>query len=311
MALSFPALPSNGQIYTDPNGISWRFDGVKWDTYTASGYKAFSGVKLALETDHVLTTDHTFVDFDSASIDTDSYFSVNNPSRVTVNTSAFYRVNISVYSGSNGSSYNLSIKKNGSTTLASVVIAPNQYTNYDEIIELFAGDYVELYANEATSTGTLLTTSFIEVTRMGAFAGTAISSPESFSGVRGTLTSAFATTTTPTAISWDDTEFNQNANAAGDLYWNVNIPSVFTIGVNGYYRVKGVITVSSTDLYTIELRKNGTAISSITVNPNGYAQIDETFQLSSIDSIQLYVTDTQSTGSILATSYLEIIRVGV
>lgn len=311
MALSFPVTPSNGQIYTDPNGNSWRFDGIKWDVYVTSGYKVFSGVKLGLTSAHALTPNLTAISFDSSIFDTVNYFNPLTPSRITVADDSYYRINASIYTGSAGASYAIIVKKNGSVILATTTVAANQYSNYDEVIKLFSGDYIELYGLETTSTGSFQQTTQIELHRVGAFAGTSISSQKEFSAVRTKLDTAFFTTTTPTAVAWSDTVFNQNANAAGSLYWNVGTPSRVTIAVTAYYRVKGVIEVSSADSYSIALKKNGTTFSSININPNGYASIDETFAFTSADYLELFVNDLSSLGNIGVGSYLEITRMGI
>lgn len=310
--LNFPSSPTTGQIYTDPNAISWEFDGVKWNVASGAAYKLFSGVKISHATDYNLTSTSTAIEFDTELIDTDSYFTLSTPNKITIGRSAFYRINFSVYSSPLGASYTIALKKNGATTLSSTTLAPNQFANYDEIVVLDGGDYLEVYASESASTGALLSTSSLEVTRLGLPTGTAVTAAEAFSGVRGILTSTYNTTSTPTALNWNSTAFNQNANAAGSFYWSVSDPSKFTVGTTAYFRVKGVIRVGSGEGCTVSLKKNGaTTLTSVSIDPNGYAQVDEIYLLTSTDYLQLFVNDQTSTGSLTTDTYLELVRLGV
>lgn len=312
MPLNFPSSPTNGQQYTDPNAVVWEFDGVKWNVVDGTSNKTYSGVRVGFTTEYSLTSTSTAISFDDERFDTDTYFSVSTPTRVTVNRSGFFRVNFSVYTASTGTTYTITLKKNGSTTLGTVTLAPNQFTNYDETLELDVGDYLEVYCSESSSTGALTTSSFLEVTRVGLALGTFVSSADAFSGARTKLTSTYSTTNVSTAIAWNTTEFDQNANPAGNTYWSAGATSRLTISLGGFYRVKSVIAVGSTDTYTANLTKNGTStLTSTSINPNGYAQVDEIYELAENDYLQLYVNDANSTGSLLTTTYLEITRIGV
>lgn len=312
MPLNFPSSPTNGQTYTDDNAVVWEFDGVKWNVITGTANKAFSGAKIKLSSNYSVTSTNTAISFDTEVIDTDSYFFNSSPQKITITKNAFYRINLSLYTGSLGASYTVTIKKNGLTTLSSTIISPNQYTNYDEIVELLSGDYIEVYVSESSSIGTLLPASFLEITRVGLFSGTSVPSAEAFSGVRGILTSDYSTTNTSTALTWNSTDFNQNANAAGNTYWNISDSSKFTISTAGFYRVKSVITVGSSESCSVNLKQNNVStLSSATINPNGYAQIDEIFEFNQNDYLQLFVRDDTSTGSIKQDTYLEIVRIGV
>ncbi len=312
MALNFPSAPQTGQQYTDPNAVVWEFDGVKWDVVTGTANKMFSGCKITLSSNINLTANSTAITFDTEQYDTDSYFTVSAPKRITFNRDAFYRINLSVYTGTSGASHVITLKKNGANTLANTVIAPNQYTNYDQILQLSAGDYIELYALDSAATGYLTTGTNIEMTRVGLAQGTNISSASAFSGVRTLLASPFSTTNTATAVTWSSTAFNQNANPAGDFYWSAGDPNRITIGLTGYYRIKSEIFAGSTESVSINVRKNGTtSIANTAIPNNGYAELDDIYQLNQDDYIQLLVNDTMSTGTITANTYLEVVRLGV
>lgn len=312
MALNFPSSPTTGQTYTDDNGVVWEFDSVKWKVTSSTPYRIYSGVKVTFDNDYSLTSSSAAVSFSVEDIDTDAYFTLTSPSRITISRSGFYRINAAIYTGSAGASYTFIIKKNGATSIASSTISTNQFTNYDEVVELQAGDYIELYATETNALGTILQNSYIELTRLGLAIGTFVSSSEAFSGARSILTTTFATTTTSTAVPWANTEFNTNANPAGDLYWVSGANTRLTIGITGYYRVKSIITASSTDSAYIILKKNGsTEIANVNIAVNDTAQLDEIISFSSSDYIELFANGTGSSGSLANNTYLEVTRIGV
>lgn len=312
MALNFPSTPTTGQQYTDPNAVVWEFDGVKWDVITGTANKMFSGCKITLSSNVNLTANSTAITFDTEQYDTDSYFTVSVPKRITFNRDAFYRINLSVYTGTSGASHVITLKKNGTTTLANTVIAPNQYTNYDQIVQFSESDYIELYASDSAATGYLTTGTNIEMTRVGLAQGTNISSASAFSGVRTLLTGSYNTTNTPTTVVWNSTAFNQNANPAGNFYWDAGTPGRITIGLTGYYRIKGEIFAGPTEALTLNVRKNGsTSIANTAIPSNGYAELDDIFQLTQNDYIELLVSDSTSTGTITSNTYFEVVRLGV
>ena len=312
MALNFPSTPTTGQQYTDPNAVVWEYDGVKWNVITGTANKMFSGCKITLSANVNLTANSTAIIFDTEQYDTDSYFTISAPKRITFNRDAFYRINLSAYTGTSGASHVITLKKNGATTLANTVIAPNQYTNYDQIVQFSESDYIELYASDSVATGYLTTGTNIEMTRVGLAQGTNISSASAFSGVRTLLSGTYSTTNTATAVTWSSTEFNQNANPAGNFYWDNSTPNRITIGLTGFYRVKGEIFAGSTESLTINVRKNGsTSIANTTIPSNGYAELDDIYQFNQNDYIQLLVNDSTSTGTITANTYLEVVRLGV
>ncbi len=312
MPLNFPSSPTASQTYTDPNSRVWEFDGVKWNIVSGTADKMYSGAKIDLLSSYNLVSSLEPIEFNNEIIDTDSYFSFSTPTKINIIKSGFYRINFSVFTGNAGASYTIQLKQNGSSILSSVIIAPNQFANYDEILELESGNYLEMYVSESTSVGTLLDTTFFEITRLGSLIGTNISAAEAFSGVKGILTSPYNTTSTANSIYWDSTEFNLNANPAGNTYWTNTDSSKFTIGLNAYYRIKGVVDVGTSDNYTVVLKKNNSSeLTSITIEPNGYAQIDEIYRFDEGDYLQLIVNDENSTGSLTTNTYFEIIRVGV
>jgi hypothetical protein len=150
------------------------------------------------------------------------------------------------------------------------------------------------------------------MTRVGLAQGTNIPSASAFSGVRTLISGAYNTTNTATAIAWSSTEFNQNANPAGDFYWTAGDANRINIGLTGFYRLKGEIFAGSTEALTLNVRKNGTtSIANTSIPANGYAELDDIYQFNQNDYIQLLVNDSTSTGTITANTYLEVVRLGV
>ena len=52
-------------------------------------------------------------------------------------------------------------------------------------------------------------------------------------------------------------------------------------------------------------------LTSITMSANDFIELDEIYQFNTDDYIELVISNSDNTGSILATSYLEIVREGV
>jgi hypothetical protein len=313
MPLNFPSSPTNGQTYTDDNSISWRFDGVKWDVVTDSSIKLYNGVKVNLNsTPFSLTSIETPVSFNTEVFDTNNYFTISNPTRITIRQSGYYRVNFTVFTSVNGSSFNTKIKKNGTTVLSEVGLGPNQVGNYDEVIQLDINDYLEITSLENSAIGSLLGTTSLEITQLGLTLGTNVRAEDAFSGAKVLLTSVFNTTTTSSNVIWDSTEYNQNADSIGNNYWISADPSKLTVKVNGFFRIKSFIQTGVSGVYTITLNKNtSTELANVSLNGNETAQIDEIFDLNANDYIQIYASDTASIGTLTTNTYLEIVRIGV
>jgi hypothetical protein len=320
MALNFPSSPTNGQTYTDDNAAVWRFDGVKWDVITSTTKKLFSGARVELGSDFSLTTTSTAISPGNDAIivfDTDNYFSNQTPSRIYAPSNAFYRVNIVLTASSvgDGASYTVLLKRNGSFTYASESFGANQNIVFDQVLQLNAGDYVEVYASDSLGIGAIVAGSHIEINKLGLSVGTGISAYDSFSGAKTILTTPFSATSTPTAISWGSTEYDQNANVLGAEYWSELQASRVTIGVTGYYRIRTLIQTDSNgseDSYTITLKKNNTTVlETINMGANDFILLNDIFQFSAADYIQIIIDNSGNTGAITTESFLEISRLGV
>lgn len=309
MALNFPSSPAQDQVYVDDNNINWQFDGVKWNVIKSTAYKTYNGITAGITSAFAATATATAISWDNITINVGDYYEEGYPSRIIIRSTAFYRINFSTVTGSQGSAYTITIKRNNTVTLSTTTITRNQFINYDEILELSTGDYIEVFVSETEAAGTFLSGSTkIEVTRVGLSTGTAA---EVFSGARVKVDSTYSTTASPAGISWDSTDFNQNSNSAGDIYWDNLDPTKLTIGTNGYFRIKMVMLTSVYDTYVITLKKNNTTtLTTSNVGSNNIVQLDEIYQFAVNDYVELIVNDSSGTGGLLVGTYLEIIRIG-
>lgn len=317
MALNFPTAPQADDTYTDENGRLWLFDGVKWEVSRGSSNRLFSGAKVRIDTLFSLTSTPAALDYDSEEFDVDNYFSLTEASKLRVSRDGYYRISGTLFTGAlgTGSSYQFSLVKNGNVTLETVTVAANQAANYDAIIQLAGTDYIQIFVSEAESIGTLLEGSYVEITRLGLTAGTAIGSANAFSGVRARLTTPYTMASTPLSIVWNAYDYDTNANEQGETYWNALTPTRLVVKKNGYYNIKSFIytgTDGAANSYIVTLRKNaGTTLATINLSPNDFASIDEIMYLQQNDYLQILAYNTGSVGQITTASYLEITRLGV
>lgn len=317
-ALNFPSNPTNGQQYTDPNGIVWQYISSKqvWNTLRSSALKDFSGAKVLLGTTEALTATPIAITWDSEVFDIGSYFTISDSSKFTISRPGFYRLNLLLITGipGTGNSYNFTVKKNGTADITSTSAGANQSVSYDEIVELITGDYIELYASEVEGVGELILDSFFEIQNIGDLIGSAQSDATAFSGLKLHLGSEFNLTSVSSAIEWDDVSFNTNADINGNVYWNVDSSSKATIYTTGYYRIRGFFEAGSTgaeNSYIVDLKFNNISATSGTIGPNDTLDIDDVYQLNSGSYLQFFASNTLSLGNLTTGSYFELIRLGV
>lgn len=319
MALSFPKTPTNLQQYTDSNNIVWEYNSTKgvWNTKKDNQLKQFSGAKIELTSNLNLTSTLTAIDWDASEFDTNTYFdSINSPSKLLITSTGYYRINVLLITGTqgNGASYSFSVKINGTEILTNDTTGPNTGVHYDEIQLLHSGDYVEIWGSEDAGVGTLLTTSYFEIERVGYALGSAFGTLGAFSGVKLELSSVENTTSTPTAITWDTAPFNINADINGNLYWDSLTSDKLNIYTDGYYRLKSTFktgTAGATNSYLIDVKLDGTTLESASIGPIETVDLDETYNFLSGSYLQVYVSNGGSVGTITTDSYFELIRVGV
>lgn len=318
MTLSFPPNPTNGQEYTDPNAIAWQFDGVKWNIAISESLKQFSGVKIELTNAYALTETESLVSFDTEVYDTNGFFNTSTPSTITIPRTGYYRIKSNIQTGATGAgaSYSIQILKNN-VGLFSENMSANQNGVYDQILLLNNQDTIQITAGEASATGTLEAGTVVEVHLIGyTFGGSVIPGFE-FSGIRVELFNDVSTTATPTAITWtvNDIDYDTNANTSGNTYWTDTDPTKFNILTTGYYRINSYFTtteVGATDSYTIDIRKNGTTLESGSVGSLGTVQLDETYNFTSTDYIEVFVSNNGGVGTIKGTdTSFSLTRLGV
>lgn len=319
--LIFPYPPTHLDTYVDPQQATWQYDsdGPYWNVITSTTRKNFSGAKMENSTSFALTSTTNRLDFQEPEINIDQYFQAAIPGRLIAPTTGFYRLYISLFTGTqgSGSSYTFEVRKNG-IVLDTSTAGPNQNTSYDETLSLNALDYVEVWGTETTGTGTLLANCNFMLYRIGFAPGTGINNHVAFSGARGTLNAVSNTTSTPTAVTWNDTEFNANANVLGDFYWYNTTPTRFSVKANGFYKCRAYVETSSAgskNSYTVTLQRTRSAVTttltSITMSANDFIELDEVYKFLEDDYIEVMISNIDNTGAILATSYFEIVREGV
>jgi len=318
MALNFPSSPTNGQQYTDNNGIVWQYLSGKgiWEVLKDNKLKEFSGVKLVLDMPDSLTSTSTAISWDSADFDIGGFFNVSFPTRLIIPNIGFYRVNLLIVVGAlgSGASYTFVVKKNGTTNITTTVAGANQFVSYDEILQLYEGDYIELYALETEGIGSVNVGSFFEMQNIGDQIGSAQTAATTFSGLKANLDMSEALTASFAPITWDSTIFNTNADINGNVYWAIGDPSKAVIYTTGYYRIKALFEAGSTgtdDSYTVDLRFNNTSSFTSSMSPNGSLDIDDVFNLTSGSYIQFFAAESGGIGELTTDSYFELIRLGV
>lgn len=314
MPLTFPPAPTVGQTYTDANSVVWQFDGIAWNVVTGTVKKLFNGVQVGLAFNAYLTTTATAIVWDDETYDTNNYWTMGQPTRITIPSTGYYVVNTVLFTPNVGAGYQFMVKKNGATNLVSVTLNANQSAEYNEINYFSAGEYLEIYASESTSSGYVNTDTFLSVTLQGLAVGSGVSAATAFSGAKTTLTADYNTGAVATALAWNNTVFDVNANALALTYWSVAQPSRLTVQTSGFYQIETFMETKAGvgGDYTISLKKNGsTTISTTTVPANEVVTLDQIYQLTANDYIEIYVNDTLASGQITADSYLQIQRLGI
>lgn len=321
-ALQFPASPAHLSTYNDPNQAVWQYDSdsTVWNLITSTTRKVFSGVKASLPANFDLTSTYQTVPFDTIEFNVDNYFQLTNDKGIAPST-GFYRILVSIFASSTGTgaSYNAGVYKNDSELIDDINFGANQNVNLDVTLSLVEGDFISVKAKESTGLGVLNPETNFTMYRLGFAPGTGISNHSAFSGVKVINTQAVSTTSTPTAVTWGDVEFNANSNVLGDLYWYNNEATRLTPRTSGYYKVRSFIetgSAGSSNSYTITLQTTDpsnvdTVIDTITMSPNDQLELDQTLYIQSDHFMRLFVSNSDNTGTILPSIYLELVREGV
>lgn len=318
-ALNFPSTPTHLDTYTDPNQAVWQYDsdGTYWNVITSTTRKNFSGIKRYLSSSVFFNSSSEAIEWDSTEYEIDNY-ALGSETRIYIPTTGFYRVyvNLETNTAGEGSSYTFNLKLNNDI-LETISCGPNQSVNYDQTLELVAGDYLDIFGQETTSTGGITDASEFTVYRIGYAPGTGISNHSAFSGARVILNAALNTTSVESSVGWSDVDFNANANVLGDLYWYNSVDDRLTVRTSGYYKIRSFVQTGedgSGGSYRVRIRKNGAAgtyIDTVDLSPNDFADFDQVVYLAEDDFIELRVTNTDNVGNIKENSYLELVREGV
>ena len=243
-ALLFPGSPAHLATYTDPSQAVWQYDSdnTVWDLITNTTRKVFSGVKAQTSAGFDLTASYVDVPFDTIEFNVDNYFQIVNTKGIAPST-GFYRILVSIFSDTEGTgaSYSAAVYKNNVQKLGEISFGANQNVNFDETVSLVEGDFINIKAKESTGLGALTTNTNFTMYRLRFAPGTGISNHNAFSGARAIVTQNINTTSTPTAISWGNTDFNANSNVLGDLYWYSSESSRLTPRSSGYYKIRSLI----------------------------------------------------------------------
>lgn len=136
---------------------------------------AFSGVKLQLTIGESMTSTPTAIGWDEASFNVNAdingnlYWSPSEPSKISIYTNGYYRLKTLLKSSTLGAtdSYTLDLKVDGTTTLASGSIGPNDTLELDETYNFTSGSYLEIYADNNASIGSITTDSYFQLVRVG------------------------------------------------------------------------------------------------------------------------------------------------
>jgi hypothetical protein len=318
MPLTFPASPTIGQQYPDQNGTVWKYNGFGWEPYLGSSFKIFNGSKAITTSNLNLAATPSAISWNSIEYNQGELFSYLTPTRFTAKEAGFYNVHLNLFTGSfgSGNSYTITIKKNGDTTLSETYSGPNQAIVYDEIIFFQLGEYIEIFATESTASGIITTDTVMEFTFVGASASTTtFNTYNLFSGVKTKLNAVENLTNVNTAIQWDTTTFNINADVSGNVYWTSGQSSNVSIYTTGYYRVQMYIQTESggsTNSYTVNLRKNNSStLETARLSPNDFISYDEIIKLNTNDYLRVEAAESGSAGAISPSSYITVTRVGV
>lgn len=139
----------------------------------------FSGVKVELQNDVTTTTTPTAITWTTSDIvynlnanaAGNVYWTNTSPTRFTVSTTAYYNLKAFFLTGINGTenSYTITIKKNGSEDLETILLGANASAILDETYKFTSTDYLEVYVSNSAGGSTLIesTNTFFELIRLG------------------------------------------------------------------------------------------------------------------------------------------------
>lgn len=166
-----------GSLLTD-SFIQIELVGYTFGGSLVPGFE-FSGVKAELQNDVTTTTTPTAITWITSdivyNINANSagnlYWSNTNPTRFTIATTAYYNLKAFFLTGINGTenSYTITIKKNGTTDLETILLGANASAALNETYQFEATDYLEVYVSNSAGGATLIESleTFFEIIRLG------------------------------------------------------------------------------------------------------------------------------------------------
>lgn len=128
-----------------------------------------------------------------------------------------------------------------------------------------------------------------------------------FNGARLSFSATYNLNSTESVVNWDVEDFDTGQ------YWNVSQPSRITINETGYYNINTILFATSLGAgFTVKVKKNGsTTLIEGTFNANQSASYNQTIQLNSGDYLEVYASESGSTGGLTTSSYFEIVQYGL
>lgn len=138
-----------------------------------SNYSAFSGVRTDLNLDFSTTTVATPIIWTGTDFDTNAnalaqtYWLAGQPTRITVKTNGYYQLSSTIQTAISGGIYSISLRKNGTITLSSAAISPNDLSIIHTVYQLNANDYLEILVSDTSGSGAITTETYMELLRMG------------------------------------------------------------------------------------------------------------------------------------------------
>lgn len=134
----------------------------------------FSGLKLELGSQFNLTSTSSAINWDTVLFNTNAdingnvYWNVSDPSKATIYTTGYYRIKGFFEAGSTGAdnSYTIDLRFNGSSSISGS-LGPNDTLDFDDVYQLTSGSYLQFFADNSLSLGTITTESYFELIRLG------------------------------------------------------------------------------------------------------------------------------------------------
>lgn len=138
----------------------------------------FSGIKADLSSNVSTTSTPTAISWTSTDIEYDTnanaagslYWSNTNPTRFTIATTGYYRIQATFLTSADGASdsYTINLRKNGTTSVESGSLGALETLDLDETYYFTSTDYLEVLVSNTGNVGTIdASNTSIAITRLG------------------------------------------------------------------------------------------------------------------------------------------------